>query len=186
MAMMASTSGALPAALRGDVAHERAIDLQRVDREMPQIGHRAVAGPEIVQRRGHPEFLQGFHRLADGTRIFDQSAFGELQLDHPRIDARSIDGARDAAHQAAVAKLNARDVYGDPPVGRLAVAPAAHLRASLAQHPVADLDDQSALFRQRYEFIRRYETALRMRPAQQRLDGLDAQVLEGEARLIME
>ena len=97
-----------------------------------------------------------------------------------------VDGARHAAHQAAVAKLHAGHVHRHLPGGAVGVAPAAHLRARLAQHPIADLDDQAALLREGDELVRRHEAALRMRPAQQRLDGLDLHILERQARLIIQ
>ena len=143
--------------------------------------------PKSSRAVATPSSFSALTALLTARRIFDERALGEFELDHARIDAGRGDGARDAAHQ----KLPSRNCTPDTLTatcqrGRIAVAPAPHLRAGLAQHPIADLDDQPALLGQRDEFVRRDEAALRMRPAQQRLDGLDPQILEREARLIVQ
>ena len=62
----------------------------------------------------------------------------------------------------------------------------AHVAAGLAQHPVADLDDQAHLLGDRNELGRRDHAAQRMRPAQQRLAGRDLLGLQVEQRLVVD
>jgi len=42
-------------AIGADIAHERLVDLELVDREAVQIGERRVAGAEVVHRDAHAE-----------------------------------------------------------------------------------------------------------------------------------
>ena len=55
--------------------------------------------------------------------------------------------------------------------------------AGLAQHPFADRDDQPGFLGDRDEPVGRDRPALRVVPAQQRLDAADAVVAEAEERL---
>ena len=70
-------------------------------------------------------------------------------------------------------------------------APLGELPASLAQHPIAELEDQVALLGQRHELSGGDRAALRVLPAQQRFDPGDPQPLgielglEVEAQLIL-
>src|SRR5579859_2954073 len=43
----------------GDPSDERAVDLDRVEREGAEVGERAVAGAEVVDRDPHPHLLEG-------------------------------------------------------------------------------------------------------------------------------
>src|SRR5688500_14723262 len=46
-----------------DVAHERAVDLERVDRQILEVGKARIAGAEVVERKRDTELLQA---LQDG------------------------------------------------------------------------------------------------------------------------
>ena len=91
-----------------------------------------------------------------------------------------------AANQGPVAELHTRHIDRDLPARGVVGAPAADLRTRLPQHPIADFHDQAALLRDGDEFVGWHHAALRMRPAQQRLDRLDLEGLERETRLIVE
>ncbi len=64
--------------------------------------------------------------------------------------------------------------------------PAVHLPARLAQHPLAERDDHAGLFRDRDEVYRRDEAALRVLPADERLEAAQAEVFERDDGLVVE
>jgi hypothetical protein len=49
-------------------ADEGAVDLQRVEREAPQVGQRRIAGAEVVQRDAHAQAAQGVQLLEGAVR----------------------------------------------------------------------------------------------------------------------
>src|SRR6185436_17586491 len=76
----------LPVLVRVEVGDERAIDLQHIERELPQILEARIAGAELVDREPHTELLQGAQAVSRAVGVLDQSALGELELDEARID----------------------------------------------------------------------------------------------------
>src|SRR5579872_2672945 len=64
--------------------------------------------------------------------------------------------------------------------------PGVHLPCSLAQHPGADLTDESAVFRYWNEFGRSEQSSLRMAPANQGLGAGDCGVREIHLGLVVE
>src|SRR5688572_2537130 len=68
-----------------DVAHEGAVDLQLVDRQVPEIREARVAGAEVVHRERHPERLQALQRGDGGVDVVHHRALGELHLEVVRV-----------------------------------------------------------------------------------------------------
>ena len=64
-----------------DVGDERAVDLQRVQREALQIVQRAVTGAEVIDRERKPEFLQRQQRAPPRFGVLHEHPFGELELE---------------------------------------------------------------------------------------------------------
>ena len=79
--------GAAVLAHRFEFAHERAVDLQRVQREAMQVAQRGLAGAEIVQRRQHAGLAQGAEGGEDLVGIFQQRVLGDLDADAAGFDA---------------------------------------------------------------------------------------------------
>ena len=76
-----------PAGGRRDLMDERLINLEDIDRKLPQIGHARVTGPEVIDRDGHaecPQRLQHFHRRRG---LSHEDALGQLELEIPRVEA---------------------------------------------------------------------------------------------------
>ena len=65
-------------------------------------------------------------------------------------------------------------------------APALRLSGGAAKHPIADLDDEPRLFRDRDEFARRHVAVFGMAPAGERFGLDDAARADLNDRLIME
>ena len=82
-AMIARTIAASSAS-PADVLDERAIDLQRVEREALEVVERAVACSEIVHGEREAEFLQRQQRASPCLDVLHQHAFGKLELEERR------------------------------------------------------------------------------------------------------
>src|SRR5690606_27538560 len=67
--------------IESDLAHEAAVDLELVERELAQIADRREAGPEIVQRELEAELLEARELAFGERRVLDEDALGELQLE---------------------------------------------------------------------------------------------------------
>ena len=79
-------------ALPADLADERLVDLQEVDREMHQLRKRGVAGPEIVQSDPDSGAVQKLQRLLDMVRAAPQEdRLGDLDLEALRRQGDDFD-----------------------------------------------------------------------------------------------
>jgi len=65
----------------GDVAGERAVDLDAFDREFLEPRERRVAGAEIIDRHVHAHVLDLAQRLGRALRVLHHHAFGNLELE---------------------------------------------------------------------------------------------------------
>ena len=164
------------------VAHERAVDLDLVEREAAQIGERRVAGAEVVHRDAHAEPAQLMQRRQRVGLVLQQHRFGDLEVEPARREAGRGERAERDLHQVAALELHRRQIDRD--ADRLG--PARGLRAGGAQHPLAERDDQAGLLGERDELAGRDQAALRMVPAHQRLEAADPAVLEANDRLVVQ
>ena len=87
-----------------DRAHERAVDLQDVDRELTQVRERRVAGAEVVDRDADAELLD---RRAAGARssvgVVHDRGLGELDDERRRGEVRSSSSALRRSRDEVVA-----------------------------------------------------------------------------------
>src|SRR5207245_7012947 len=88
-----------------DVADERMIDLQRVDRESLQIAQRGLAGVEVVERNADAELLQLIDRPYAGLRTLHRAAFGDFELQKPRRQAGLVDDLLHALDEVLLLEL---------------------------------------------------------------------------------
>src|ERR1043165_1415148 len=94
-----------------DLAHERAVDLEEVDREMLEVAERAQAGAEVVQRKTAPQLAQ---RLDEAVRLAEAGhgrGLGDLEADLRRVDAALLELFNDERQELVVAQALAREVY---------------------------------------------------------------------------
>src|SRR5260221_2090534 len=92
------------------LAHERPVDLKAIDRQAREVAQVRIAGAEIVDGDLHPQLLQA---IKDGDRplaALDQHAFGELELEIARLEARCAQGALDGIHETGTAELDRKSV----------------------------------------------------------------------------
>src|SRR5262249_46658584 len=149
------------------IGDERAIDLERVERELAEVAERRVAGPEIVERDPEPHRLERAEQRARRLRVVDERALRDLDLERARVDARLFHDALHVVVEMRIAELPGGDVHREAHGAEAAHAlPLAELVAGLADDPAADPDDEAGLLRDRDELGRRDEAALRVAPAE--------------------
>jgi len=77
-----------------DALDERAVDLDHVHREAPQLAEGREAGAEVVDGDSHPELVQllelGPGPLA-GVAFLDQRGLGDLQAQEARRQPRGLE-----------------------------------------------------------------------------------------------
>ncbi|GJE04968.1 hypothetical protein AOPFMNJM_0261 [Methylobacterium jeotgali] len=120
--------------------------------------------------------------LGGGAGIGDEHRLGDLQLQpvtgEPGAGERLVHRGREGRG----GELHRGDVDGDLEI----VGPAGGLGAGLAQHPFAEARDEPDLLGEGNELGGRHPAALRMRPAQQRLEAADPLRAEVVDRLVMD
>src|SRR5262245_13235553 len=72
----------------GDVAHERVVDLERVDREALEVGEARVPRAEVVDRDLHARVLEPAQRARRALGVAHEERLGELELHQPGVHAR--------------------------------------------------------------------------------------------------
>src|SRR5437899_3111701 len=89
---------------------ERAVDLERVDRQLREVRKRGIARAEVVDRDLQPqladrrEFLHGFLYVAH------DEAFGDLEIELTAFDSRFLDGAAYGLDEVPLPQLDRRHV----------------------------------------------------------------------------
>ncbi len=76
--------------IRGQIADEGAVDLERVDREALEVSERGVAHAEVVDRKAHSHFLDLVEHPARALGVLDHHALGELELEQLRPQAGAL------------------------------------------------------------------------------------------------
>ena len=84
---------------------ERAIDLERVRRQVAQIGEGRVAGPEVVECDAHAERAQTPQRVDRQLGVVQQHVLGDLDAEPRSRGALLGQQRRDALGQAGLAEL---------------------------------------------------------------------------------
>ena len=173
------------AVVAGQAADEAAVDLQLADREPLQIGQARVAGAEVVDRQLHAEPRQRFQAQQRLAGVLHQDRLGQLQLEQcgGRPAARQRRGH--AVDEVGLLELQRRDVDRDRQRHARA-APARRLAHRLAEHPVAERDDETRFLGHRDESRRRHLAQLGVAPAQQRLGADDGVAVDVDLRLVVQ
>src|SRR5690606_34611439 len=130
--------------------HERAINLDRVERERVQVTERAVARAEIIEAELHTALAQRSESDCGGGRVLDDGALGDLELESARREPRLLEDAIELLMQVRLRELPAGEVHAHRQLAvRIELVPFAHLSACLAQYPPTDGHDRARLLRER-------------------------------------
>ena len=132
------------------VADERPVDLDLVERKRLQIGQRRIAGAEIVHRDAHAKRLEPAQDRHGAGEVADQHALGDLKLEPRGSEAGFQQHGMNERGQVAMAELHRRQVDRD--AQRLG--PGRGLPACLAHDPFAHGNDEAAFLGQRNEGAR--------------------------------
>ena len=167
-----------------DVLHEGPVDLDLGYRQPFEVGERAVAGPEVVDRKAHAAMGQAAHAGADrAVRGLHEQAFGDLELQERRRQAMPAEDLVDRGQEIVAAHLGRRQVDRDPQ--RMAgLRPGAGLSAGGVEDPAAERSNQPRGLRYRNELAGRDRATVRMPPAHQRFGAHDPIGARVELRLI--
>jgi hypothetical protein len=174
------------ALVAGEIRDEGAVDLQARNRKALQRAQARIAGAEVVDRQPHAEHLQFLHRRDRLLDVLHDQAFGQLELEAPRIEAAVPQRPHDLGDHGLLAELPGRDVDADADRRQACILPCPVLPASLAQDPIADRHDEARLLRHRNEPRGRDRPERRMIPADQRFDCKDFAGAQVELRLVEE
>src|SRR5258708_15485805 len=114
--------------------NERAIDLERLDRQPRQVGERGVPGTEVVDRDVYAEPAHRIQLLDIALDVLHDQALGDLQIDAGRRYAVD-DRAFHHADEVALPQLDRRNVYRDPGWLEFLLDPAAVIERSAPEGP---------------------------------------------------
>ena len=145
---------------------ERAVDLELVEREAPQVGERRAAGAEVVDREAHAEILESLEVLGGDVDLVEQRALGDVDAEHLGRDAVLAESARDDLREVGPLQLAGRHVGADGDAVALGVlvARAQHVLARPCEHPFADRHDHAGLLGNLEEVTGRHQPAHRVLP----------------------
>ena len=155
-----------------DLAQERAVDLEHVDRHVAQARQRRPSRPEVVDGELEAEPAELAQQRADPVGLPQGGGLGELHGQRIRRQVVGLQPAAQLVDEVRPVQLARRDVEADARV-EPGVAPFAHLAADGVDHPVADRLEQAHLLGVGDELVGQDEPAVRVVPAQQRLDRVD-------------
>ena len=166
------------------VADERLVDLDLVDRELPQTGERRVTGAEVVDRQPDAEAGEPLEHRQRPTRVTHDVRLGDLQREHVRRDAEAAELLPDAVDDAAVQEIAQGHVHRHRQ-GPAPAVPGHLLLQGLAQDPAGERDDRARVFRERDELVRRNGSEPWVFPAHERFETADHAVVV-DLRLVVE
>ena len=170
-----------------DVAHEGAVELERLDRQQLQVGERGIAGAEVVDRQIDAERAQRLQPVDRTRRVSHRHRLGDFQFEIARLQAVPRDRRRHLPGQLRRAQLVRREIDRHAQAAAHALgAPGRQLPAGFVEHPGAERFDHARLLGDRNELERRDHAALRMLPADQRLDAAQLAVAPIDLRLVVD
>ena len=138
-----------------DVPHEAAIDLEAGDRQGLQVGERAQAAPEIVERDVETEFAQAAHQRFGADDVRDRGRLGQLERQQCGRQAALAQRVFEERAELLVADRLARDVHGETGAALQQLAAAgASVCSTLPHHPPVDGGRELVALGGREELVR--------------------------------
>ena len=156
----------------GDLGHEGLVYLQVIDVELFQVGHRRIAGAEVVDRHLYAGVAVFQQLVGHAGRCMQQHAFGDLDRNAAAGQAQPLQVLQPVGVVVVGQELDRRLVDADLETLAQLLAPLARAGSGIFEYPGADLVDLAGFLGQRDEEGRLHQPQARMVPAQQRL-GLD-------------
>src|SRR5471032_2904301 len=122
----------------GNAGGERAVDLQRVDREALQVGQAGITGAEVVQRQGHAQRRDAVHDADHTVDVVHQRAFGDFQFQPRRLQPVARQRFHHTSWQGC-SKFAGRYIDRQAYRRQARLFPQLRLGAGRFQHPLAHL-----------------------------------------------
>ncbi len=152
------------------VVDERAIDLERVDRQALQMRQRGIARAKIIESDLDAECFQRGERHVDFGDIVEHDVFGKLDREAAGVGAGRAHGIGDKLDQF-ISELLPASVDCHLQVAHLRLLlPAAERTASGRQYERINLPAKAGALGKWNEYRRRYLTACRVIPTKQCFD----------------
>jgi hypothetical protein len=167
-------------------AHERAVDLEHVEREAMQVAERRIARPEVIHVDLDLEGLELPEHLGDRVGILHDHALGDLQREPRSIHAVIPQYLLHVLDESRLGDLALRDVdaHREPVVSQAQILPGPKLPACLVEHPAAQLDDQPGVLGMGDEVHGVNRAPVGMVPAGQHLEAGEAAGSQRDDRLV--
>src|SRR4051794_15053924 len=171
--------------VRAHREHERAVDLDLADGQLAQVVERRVAGAEVVDREPHAQLVELVEDDLGAERILQHRRLRELELQQRRVRAGHREEGGDVVRERRVEDVPRRDVHRHAQPEALLLP-----RERLLERALGDVErerpHEAGLLRLRDEVLRLELAALRVEPADERLDRAHRPVGERGLRLVAE
>ena len=137
--------GDRPRAPLAQVADERPVDLEGVERQGVQVRQRRVAGAEVVQGDEEAQVVELLEAAGRGPQVLDQQALGDLELELRRRDPGLVERGGQTVGEVALLELRRRDVDRDAGAARqdAVPGPAGDVAGDGGDHQVAHRADRA-------------------------------------------
>src|SRR5205807_9671792 len=100
--------------LVAELAHERAVHLQDVERKALERAERRLARAEVVQAQNHAELLERRERAKGPLLVLGDDSLGDLEAEARGIDTARVERPAYRVDEPGIAVLARRDVDRDP------------------------------------------------------------------------
>src|SRR5215469_2796320 len=169
-----------------DLADERSVDLEAVDRECADAPERAVTGTEVVELDAHAGRLEFRHYVERLQIVVHEQALGDLHAQPIGTDAGDDERVRYFVDELEAPELPGRDVDADVDLLQALGLPLGEIETCALQDPASDRNDEPGLFSDRHERAGAEMAAIRMVPTQERFGGDRFAGTQVENRLVVE
>ncbi|OSY51956.1 hypothetical protein BG846_02418 [Streptomyces fradiae ATCC 10745 = DSM 40063] len=168
----------------GEAGHEGAVDLQFADREAAQVDQGRVARAEVVQGHLHAVTRQPGEGVGGTLRVLQQDVLRYLQLEGGGGHVVAGQAGGDGPREAGAVHVARGDVHRDGDLQALG-APAGDLAEGRLQDVLREVGHQAGGLGDGDELVRGDAAALRVDPADQRLQAGDVAV-EADLGLVVQ
>src|SRR5579863_3821902 len=175
------------AAVGEHLTDKRAVDLQRVDRKLPQPDQRGVSCAEIVEDHANSKVLELGENRDCHPGVSRGYGFCHFELQLRRLNPDFVNCVSKVGHEAGVGKLPGGKVY----IHRYGLSrvilffPLSQLLARLKDQPLTNREKQARVFSRVDKLVGRNQTLLGMLPAEQGFESCNLPGIKLHDRLVM-
>src|SRR5450631_143366 len=145
-----------------------------------------IAGAKVIESEIYAQSFEGVKYRRSGCRILHQEGFSELKFQKASLKTGLREDRADTCDESVCAQFYRGNINPDANRREPDILPGLCLMTGFPEQPPTDRHDKSALFRNRNEFRRRNESAVGMKPSDERLNPDDIAGLQINLRLIVQ